>query len=356
MEGQLQQFFIGTYTQKVDFTPQANGKGVVTCTLDPESGSIEQKEICTDVINATFLAKSPAGDFLFAACDWPDSFGDVKALSIDNSGHLEVLSVESSHGITTCHITCDHEGKRVFAASYKDGKLSSFGFDGDVLTPAIEVIKYEGSGPNEQRQEAAHAHQATVSPDGKWLYVCDLGSDTVWLHSLTDKKLRYPERITISAGYGPRHMVCHPSLPVNYVFCELNSHLLTMSRDKLTGLMTLRKDDPTLPADYKGMPSGAAVKLHPSNKALYVSNRLHDSISVFTIDETDGHLTFVQWFSCGGEEPRDFAIDPTGRWLLAANQNTDTIVPFELNPDTGIPTGHSPKAFQCGTPVCLVFR
>jgi len=356
MTDREQTFFIGTYTQKVDFTPQANGKGIVTCTIDPDSGRIQQNDIYTDVINASYLAKSPDDRFLFAAIDRPDLVGEVQVLSIDATGHLNLLSSVSAKGVTTCHITCDQVGDRIFAASYKDGKLSVFEFDGKTMSPASQVVSYEGTGPNKQRQEAAHAHQAVVSPDGRWLYICDLGSDTIWLHALSDKEMNKAKAVEVKPGYGPRHMVCHPTLPVNYVFCELNSHLLTMKRDEKTGLMTIKSDDPTLPSDYTGQPSGAAIKLHPTNKALYVSNRLHDSISVFTVDEQDGHLTFVQWFPCGGKEPRDFAIDPTGSWLVVSNQNSDTIVPFKLDPDTGLPTGEKGETFHCGTPVCIVFR
>ena len=352
-DNDLLQFFVGTISNKVDFTPQANGEGIITCHLNMHTGKIRQTAVCKEVINASYLAKCPDKNVLFAACDHPFIMGDVKALSISKEGVLNLISTKPSEGTITCHITCDQKGERIFVSSYFDGKLSTYKYDGKKLSSAIQVVSYSGHGPNKERQESSHAHQAVISPDGKWLYVCDLGSDTIWCHPLNNLKKR--KGIKISPGYGPRHMVFHPNLSVSYIFCELNAHILTMKRDDKTGNLSLLNDQPTLPKSYKGLPSGAAVKLHPSNKTLFVSNRLHDSLTVFSINESDGHLKWAQNISCAGNEPRDFAIDPIGKWLVIANQNSDALIPFELNPKTGLPTGAHGPEFHCGTPVCVVF-
>lgn len=354
---QLQQFFLGTYSEKGPYIPHAHGEGIVSCTLDSGTGLIQKVSLCNDVVNATYLTKSPAGDILFAACDRYSLPGKVKAFSINHDGSLKLLSSESTYGTSTCHLTCDLEGRRVFVASYGDGKLTTYGFDSQSISANPQVISYKGNGPNAGRQEAAHIHQAIVSPNGKWLYVCDLGSDRIWLHSLSPgpKNLQVIKGIEVPSGYGPRHLVCHPALPLVYVFCELNAHLLTYGRDDQTGLLTLMADVTTLPKNYEGMPSGAAIRLHPSQKSLYVSNRNHNSLVAFSIDNADGQLKLKTCFSTGGKEPRDFGIDPTGCWLLAANQESDNVVPFRLNPVTGLPTGNAAPTFECGTPVCVLF-
>lgn len=356
-EGESIRFFVGTYSQQGPYVPTANGEGVISCTLDLTSGEIEKESVCREAINSTYMAKDADGEYLFVACDMFASVGSVKVLSVDSHGFLELLSSQSSHGKSTCHIDCDSEGRMIFASSYLDGKVTAYRFDGDELSPAERVISYEGSGPNPNRQEKAHAHQALVSPNNRWLYVCDLGSDKIWIHDLPDLfgNSEEPRSIDVPAGYGPRHLVWNPAKEKVYVFCELNSHILVYDWNSKTGGMNLVADVPALPDEYEGDPAGAAIRLHPSGKALYVSDRGQNSIVALTIDESDGSLSYDSWFPIQGKTPRDFAIDPTGRWLLSANQDSDCIVPFLLNPDTGLPSGDTAPVFECGTPVSLLF-
>lgn len=350
-------FFIGTYSEKGPYVPEASGEGVVSCTLDLSSGHIQKNSVCKEVANSTYLEKSPDGNFMFVACDRFSSVGSVKVLSVDSRGSLSLLSSQSSYGKSTCHIACDREGKKIFASSYIDGKITVHKFDGKKIFPASQIISYEGSGPNSERQEAAHAHQALVSPNNKWLYVCDLGSDKIWIHDMADilENTYRTRSIEVPAGYGPRHLVWNTKLPRAYVFCELNSHILVYDWNDQTGMMTLIEDKAGLPKEYKGDAAGAAIRLHPSNKTLYISDRGQNSIIAHTIDETDGGLQFESWFSIKGKTPRDFGIDPTGQWLLSANQDSNSIVPFPLNPESGLPSGESAAAFKCGTPACVFF-
>lgn len=346
-------FFIGSYSDEGPYVPTANGEGILTCTLDLESGQIQKTSLSKEGINSTYLDKSPNEKFLFVACDMFSSVGNVTAFSINNKGSISKLSTQSSHGKSTCHIACDREGNKIFVSSYIDGKLAAYNFDGNKLSPASEIITYEGSGPNPDRQERSHAHQAVVSPDNKWLYVCDLGSDKIWIHDSNDLQGSI-RSIDVPAGYGPRHLVWNSPLSRAYVYCELNSHILVYDWDNQSGMMTLVEDKAALPKEYKGEAAGSAIRIHPTNQALYVSDRGQNSIIVHTIDET-GRLKFESWFSIKGKTPRDFAIDPTGQWLLSANQDTDSIVPFRLDPESGLPTGEAAPLFECGTPVCILF-
>jgi 6-phosphogluconolactonase len=354
----LQLFFAGTYSDKRSFIIEPKGLGIVSYMLNIASGEIQQLDLCKEAVNAGYLVKSENKNILFAACDNDPLPGEVKAFAINKNGSLGLLSAESTPGTATCHLDCNANGNRVFAASYGDGNLSVHYFDGKSFLGNTSVIAYKGSGPDMERQEASHIHQAVVSPNGKWLYACDLGSDKIWLHDLSNESgdLQILKGIETPPGYGPRHLIFHQKLPVIYVLCELNSHVLIYTCNDATGSMTLVADEPTLPADYREIPSGAAIKLHPSMKTLYVSNRGHNSLTVFSIDEVNGCLTFETRFSSGGKEPRDFAIDPGGQWLLVVNQNSDNIVPFKLDAVTGLPAGEVAQPFKCGTPVCILFN
>lgn len=350
-------FFVGTYSEKGPYVPQANGEGVLSCNLDLDSGKITKKDVCKDAENATYLAKSPDGNFIVVASDKFSSIGRVMVLSVNSKGNLSFLSSQKSHGKSTCHISCNGSGDIIFATSYMDGKLTVHRREGGKVFPASQIISYEGRGPNKERQEAAHAHQAQVSPDDRWLYVCDLGSDKIWVHDIRDIRsgICSTKSIDIPDGYGPRHLIWNPDLPKAYIFCELNSHILIAEWDKDTGRMSIIEDKNVLPKEYQGAAAGAAIRIHPGNKSLYISDRGHNSIVVCKIDGSNGFLEYVDWFSARGETPRDFNIDPAGEWLLVANQDSDTVVPFRLDPVSGLPTGDEGPLFECGTPACILF-
>lgn len=350
-----QLFFVGTYTGEGPYVPTAHGEGIYACNLNTQTGKVDKWSVCKQVPNASYLARSSEKEFLFSVDDRFDDIGSVKAMTYDIHGNMKILSSQSSEGTSTCHLTCDSKGENIFVISYLNGILTRHRFDGDKFTGEAECIHYEGSGPNPERQEQAHVHQAAISSDGNWLYVCDLGSDKIWIHDISiAETLNINGSIDIPPGYGPRHLVWHPALPKAYLFCELNAHVLTMNWNKENGALDLVEDHDSLPEDFNGVPAGSAIRMHPSGKGLYVSNRNHDSFTFFSIDE-NGSLSFETCFPTGGKTPRDFGIDPTGKWLLAANQDSDTIIPYRLDPSTGAPTGDSAEVFECGTPVCILF-
>ncbi len=357
MSTDFENFFVGTYSEKGPYVPNANGEGILCCSLNLDSGEIKKESVFPDAFNATYLAKDSERN-LFAACDYFERIGEIQAFKIKEKNVLERLSISSSKGQSTCHLCADNEGKQVYGASYMDGKLSRHSFDGESLEQNPQVLSFEGGGgPNKERQEAAHIHQAEIHPDGKWLYACDLGSDAILQFRIpeSNEQLQLVSRISAPPGSGPRHLVFHPNKALAYLFCELDSMVLTYTIDENSGNMSLTDRISSLPEDFNGIPAGAAIKIHPSAKTLYVSNRNHNSISVFKIDKS-GSLSLDSIFSSEGEEPRDFSIDPTGNWLLAANQDSDNIVPFRLDPQSGLPEGSKGPVFRCGTPVCILFQ
>ena len=348
-------FYVGTYSQPGAFYPRVSGEGVVWFDLDLASGAMRRAGACREGHNAVYIAFAPGRRLLLVAHDHYLDDGAVSAFAVQADGSLLRRSTQSARGTAVCHVECAPDGRRAFVSSYMNGRLSAHDLDADGrLGPADPVVVYSGSGPDAARQEAAHAHQASVSPSGRWLHVPDLGSDRLWVHDLRDRALPY-QGLALPAGSGPRHLVHHPSLARTYVVCELTSQLLTFARDEATGRLLLEQDTPTLPAGWQGARAAAAIRLHPSGRALYLSDRGPDHLAVFSLDRVDGRPRLVAHLPAGGRSPRDFNIDPSGRWLVVAHQESSTLASFALDPATGLPTGRRGETVRCGSPVCVVF-
>jgi len=352
-----QLFYIGSYTKKGGYFPKINGEGLTVWSLDINSGQMRKLVTHENIVNSTYMTKL-RDDLLLIASDEYFDPGNIIAYRIENGITLRKLSSQSTLGTATCHVsTINGASPMVFVTSYLDSKLSVYELSDDNLMPAQFIYQFKGNGPNKDRQEDSHAHCAIVSPSGRWLYVCDLGSDSIWLldlENLTGEESDF-RKIELPPGYGPRHLVFSEKHPLAYLICELNAHVLTLRYNDKTGLLELIDDIPTLPKDYTGLPSASAIRLHPNGKTLYISNRIHNSISVFSVDQKSGELFFETRFNTKGDEPRDFNIDPSGKWLICANQNSDTLTSFELDVQTGLPKHDNQAIVACGTPVCVIF-
>ena len=351
-----QLFYVGSYSKQGGYFPARTEEGLSLFALNIETGELIKKRGFKDVINGTYLAKYENDILLVASDEFLDP-GNIISYAIKKDGSLNALSSQSNQGAATCHVSASKITKQVYVASYIDGRITVHELREGKLSPAMYVYQYYGQGPNKDRQEQSHAHCAEISPDGKWLYVCDLGSDKIWLHDTKNLTGKFSDviGIRVPSGYGPRHLVFEKGLSKIYVICELNAHVLTYNQNQETGMLTLIDDQPTLPEDYEGVPSAAAIRMHPSNNTLYISNRTHNSIAVFSINRSTGILTFETRFDTNGKEPRDFNFDPSGKWLVCANQDSDSLVSFELDAQTGLPTMEIKSVLKCGTPVCLLF-
>lgn len=349
-------FYVGSYTKKGGPFQMTNGEGISVWSLGMDTGKLELLAVHKDIVNPTYLAKSN-GNLLLVASDEHLEPGNVLSFEIGEYHVLNELSTQSAIGTATCHINVIDSTWQVFISSYWDSKLSVHDLEDGKIMPAKFVYQFHGSGPNQERQEQSHAHCAVISPDERWVYVCDLGSDRIWLlnlNKLTGKTsdITYVE---VPSGYGPRHMVFSKVLSKAYLICELNAHVLTYGYNAKTGNLQLEDDCATLPKEFLGTPSAAAIRLHPCGKSLYVSNRKHNSIAVFSIDDKTGKLNFETRFDTLGDEPRDFNIDPSGKWLVCANQNSDNLVTYELDVNSGLPKHTHAAIATCGTPVSIVF-
>jgi 6-phosphogluconolactonase len=344
--------YFGTYTGP-------KSQGIYVSKFDSTSGKLSAPELAAETQNPSFLALHPDGRHVYAAGEMSDG-GTVRAFAIDAaSGKLTPLNKQSSGGKGPCHLAVDATGKCVMVANYGGGSIAALAIRTDYsLAEAATLIQHTGSSVNAERQAGPHAHFICSSPDNRLALTCDLGLDKVLVYRIDAGTAKLtpnePPFAALSPGAGPRHLVFSDDGKFVYVINEMGGSITLFNYDSKSGAMKEVQTISTLPKDFTANNTCAEIVLHPSGKFLYGSNRGHDSIAAFVVEQKTGRLTFVEHQSSGGRTPRHFAIDPTGRWLLAENQASDSVVVFALNPNTGKlkPTG---QTVTVGSPVCAVF-
>jgi 6-phosphogluconolactonase len=249
----------------------------------------------------------------------------------------------------------------VLVANYGGGSVSVLPIAADGrLQPPSAFVQHTGSSVNPDRQKAPHAHSINVDSTNRFAYTADLGLDKILIYRLDPEMgsltAADPPFATVDPGAGPRHFAIQEQGRFAYVINEINCTITAFSRDPATGALSAIQTISTLPEGQsiqKGY-STADVQIHPSGKFLYGSNRGHDSIAVFAIDQSSGRLTFIETQSTQGNTPRAFGIDPRGGFLLAANQRSDSVVVFRIDQQSGrlTPTG---TKIDVGAPVCVKF-
>lgn len=329
----------------------ALGEGLTTCALNETTGAITRIHVCSEAENVIWLTRS--GNTVWVAIEHYLEPGGISAFAVNEAGVCSrVGNEQSSCGGAICHIALTPDHRTAFVSSYHGG-ISVHEIDADgAVSAAHQTVTYQGSGSDTERQEKSHPHQATVYPDGGRLYVCDLGADMIWIHPLEGGRLGPAHGNPMPSGTGPRHLVFHPTLRRLYLLGELDARLHVFEV-RNEGLDLIASHD-TLPPWFNGVPAGAAIKFHPSGKTLLVSNRHSDTITVFKVDKC-GDLTEANSIPSRGKTPRDFAISPSGRWLLAVNQDSHLVASIELDPCTGMPRGINGQIFICGSPFCAIF-
>jgi 6-phosphogluconolactonase len=350
--------YIGTYTT-------GKSKGIYTSRLDAAAGTLSTPQLAGESSNPSFLAVHPTRAFLYSVNEIGNfegkTSGAVSAFGVDrDSGALTPLNQQSSVGGGPAHLVVDAAGKNVLVANYGGGSVAvlPIGEDGR-LKPSSAFVQHTGSSINPERQKQPHAHSINLDPSNRAAYVADLGLDKVLIYRYDGTKgslvVNDPPFAAVKPGAGPRHLAFHPSGRFAYVINELHMTVTVFARDPASGGLTELQTISTLPAGQdvvKGY-STAEVQVHPSGKFLYGSNRGHDSITVFAIDEA-GKLTYLQTEPTQGSTPRGFGIDPSGAYLLAANQRSDSVVVFRIDPKTGRLTATGSR-IEVGSPVCVKF-
>jgi 6-phosphogluconolactonase len=354
--------FVGTYTNKTA------SKGIYAYRFDPGIGKLSSLGVATESEDPSFLAVHPSGKYLYAVNEI-DHFGGqksgaVSAFSIDpRNGKLTLLNQVATQGAGPCHISLDKSGKYVLVANYDGGSIAVFpiGEDGSLVT-ASAFVQHSGSSVDKERQQGPHAHWIGTSPDNRFALTADLGLDEILLYHFNAAKgaltPNNPPYAKVNPGAGPRHLAFHPNGKFAYVLSEMESSVTAfaykVSNGSLSPLQTISTFS-ILRKDQSGPKEAAEIAVHPNGKFLYASNRAGiDTISTFSIDPAKGTLKLKDEYPTMGKTPRNFAIDPTGKFLLAANQESNNIVIFRIDSITGAltPTGEIAEA---PAPVCVIF-
>lgn len=346
---------IGTYTNS------GKSQGIYVYTFDTTSGELAYKsEVSTD--NPSFLTLSEDRKYVYAVNELGEGKGSVSAFSYDAAtGKLHFLNQQSTLGDAPCHITIDQMDKHVVVSNYNGGNFTVFGREHDGrLTEKKQVIQHEGSGPDKSRQEKPHVHSAVFSPDGDFLLVQDLGTDKVSSYPYDVRVDKTPvsagdvNRVAVTPGGGPRHIVFSKGGNYLYVLQEMEAAVAVFRYDK--GQMEQVQEITMLSEDFSGEDVGAAdIHVSPDGEFLYASNRGDaNDIAIYKIDQASGRLSLQGHQSVGGKGPRNFVIAPDGKFLLVANQYTDNVVVFKRDLKTGL-LKDSGISISLGAPVCLVF-
>jgi 6-phosphogluconolactonase len=350
--------YVGTYTEH-------GSKGIYTYQFDSSTGKLSSIGLVAETPAPSFLAIAAGGKFLYAVNELEkyngQASGAVSAFAVQPDHKLTLLNQLASRGADPAHVVLDRTGKYALVANYTGGSVAVFPLlkDGS-LGEATSFVQHKGHGVNPERQEGPHAHAIAMSPDNRFAIVADLGLDELLVYSFDAAKGTLgpdPQIMKTAPGAGPRHLMFSPNGKLLYVINEMQSTVVTYSYDAIRGSLHELQTVPTLPKNFSGSSTTAEIEIDPSGKFLFASNRAVNedgTIAVFAIDPAKGMLTLVETDSTAGKTPRNFVIDPTGSWLLAANQDSNNIVVFRLDHKTGhlTPTGVSA---QLSSPVCLRF-
>jgi 6-phosphogluconolactonase len=344
--------YYGDYTQK-------SSKGIYYGRFDAATGKATEPQLAAEMSNPSFVALHPNGKNLYAVSEMGAGGDSVSAFAIDrSSGKLRKLNTVSSKGTMPCHVNVDWSGRALVVANYGSGSVAAMALkpDGSLTEPA-SFIQHKGKSVNPQRQEGPHAHSVNISKDNRFLIVGDLGLDEVLVYRFDAASATItpndPPFAKVKPGSGPRHFTFHPSGKYGYVINEMASTVTAFTWDGARGVLKEIQTISTLPDGYKGNTTTAEVVAHPNGKFLYGSNRGHNSLAVFAI-ATNGTIRRIENISTQGKIPRNFAIDPTGKWLLAANQDSDNVVIFSVDGNTGHLTATG-QQLKMGSPVCVRF-
>ncbi len=348
--------FVGTYTE-----PEGSqSEGVYVYRMNPSSGELTFVRAVKDIINPSYLAIHPQQGFLYAVNEVQtyrdQNGGGVSAFSV-NSDEIRLLDEQPSNGSDPCYVSVEQTGRFALVANYTSGSIAMFPIQSDgQLGPASDVIQHSGSSVHPDRQKGPHAHCILPDPTNRFAMAVDLGLDKLLVYQmdLEAGKLHKHIEIDIQPGAGPRHLTFHPNGHYAYLINELNATVNSYHYDSENGTFEELQTVPALPEGFQGENLCADIHVSPDGNYLYASNRGHDSIVCFRIDENTGRLTYQHYTPTGGREPRNFAIDRSGTFLLVGNQKTNNIVTFRIDAESGnlTRTGHE---VDVSRPVCLKF-
>ncbi len=343
--------YVGAYTETEE-------EGIAIFLFDALSGELKYINTVKGVKNPSYLAIHPKKKILLAVnevSEGQNKTGVVSAFSINPlDGSLNFINHQSSLGAGPCYVSIDHSGDFAVVANYGGGTVALLPVESTGKLLPGSMVQHSGSGPNTSRQSAPHAH--TIMFDKKFGYAlsADLGIDKVITYSIGNNPVKLIQKgeFALAPGAGPRHLDFHPNQKFAYIINELNSTVTACTYDAKSGNLSEIESVSTVPADYTGQNSCADIHISKDGRYVYGSNRGHDSIVVYQIDQASGKLKVVSHHSVKGKTPRNFMIDPTGKFLLVANQGTNNIVVFKIDAATGKLISNGVEV-QTPKPVCL---
>lgn len=350
--------FAATNSQRV-FIGSGTPDGILAFDWNAATAELTPAGVAAKLATVDWITFSPDRKYLFAASE-VDSFngkptGAVASFRVEG-GELHELTIQNSAAAGTCHVAIDRTGGVLLSADYGGGSSASFIVMAGSLSPVIWQEHYKVHGPNPDRQQGAHAHFASFSPDNRFAYINDLGGDCIHIYSLNAATAVLTPAGTYHSkpGAGPRTLHFHPNGHTAYSINELDSTVDALEWSKTDGSLNLVTRIELLPAGYTGDTHACDTVITKDGKWVYFANRGNNSIYLFHADEKTGSLTPGGRFDCGGKTPRNFVLDPTERWLLVANQDSNLISVFPRNSETGV-LAREGKSFAAATPMCILF-
>lgn len=351
-------FYVGTYTNRTS-------EGIYRSELDTTNGKMDPAKLVAKLTNPSFLCIHPNGEYLYAVTETVRGAGGenarVMAYKIEANGDLTLINSQKAEGDIPCYVSTDKEGKMAFVANYGNGSIAMLSIEANgSLQPAVSVVQHSGSSVNPQRQMGPHAHSILLDPSGKWLCAADLGIDKVLTYRVDREQNKIIPAPTPflqqPAGGGPRHVDFSSDGKWAIINNEMTSSVTLATWDSDKGVFSAQDLQSTLPADYKEPGNSTAEALFsPDGNFAYVSNRGHNTIAIFKLDRQKGKLIPIGHESTRGKIPRNFRFDPTGKYLLAENQDSDSIHSFQWNAQTGL-LKYTGESIEVGMPVCIKFH
>ncbi len=339
-------------------------KGIYHATLNLKTGQLSDTELAAEISGPGFLAMHPNGQHIYAVGDLHGQ-PVVAAYQIEKKKGRTSLSFQNAVEIGdggAAHVSIDSSGRTILTAQYGAGSTAVFSVNEDgSVQERTQLMKHEGgSKVVGNRQEAPHAHWTGFSPDEKFAFVPDLGLDKVVIYKVDTAKSKVEQLGfgVVPPGGGPRHMKFHTNGKWIYVLNELDLSVTRFDYDAKAGTMTPQETVLTVPKEElekEKFKSCSEIRVHPSGRFVYAANRGHDTVTVFSVDQSTGKLTLVERENVRGATPRNVNLTPDGRWLVAAGQDSHTLAVFEVNQETGELT-YNRSNVSCPSPICVLFE
>ena len=342
--------FFGTYTVR-------GSRGIYSAEFDTETGALSAPTLAAEANNPTYLALSPDKRRLYAVSDTA-SLAAGFTISADRRTLTSLDEPQPPVAKPPSHIALDASGRVALVAHYHSGYIAAIPL-ADTGRPGVPTgrIQHTGSSINPDRQSAPHPHCVVPSPDNRHVLVCDLGLDKIFTYRLDPAAAALtpaePPFIAAEPGCGPRHLAFSSDSRHAFMLSEMGGTLTAFRYEASTGVLQPLHTHTTLAAGFRGENKSAAIRIHPSGRFLYASNRGPDNIAVFTFDPAGERLSLLESVPSGGAQPRDIALSPDGRWLLAAHQDSDNVTVFRVEASGRLTRTNTNLSVP--SPVCIVF-